>query len=138
MDEGNTESTPWNYVGEIMVDLYRSRRGKFYRCQYWSRKTSGVMDNEELIHSTTPSGVFYAKISSSKFNDTRELAGLQYGTESISIETEDIVEINKNDLIQFKGDIWLVGRVNTDPLQKNSEFSSRESNKTYIELFKGF
>lgn len=96
------------------------------------------MDNEELIHETRPSGVFYAKISSSKFRDAQDIAGVfRVGTEGVDIETEDIVNLDRDDLVQFRGSIWLVGRVNSDPVQKNSEFSNRESSKTLIELNKG-
>lgn len=126
------------HLGWLMVDIYRSRRGNFYKCYYWKRDVSGIMNNEELVHKERPTGVFYAKISSSKFNDTQDIAGVfRVGTEGINIETDDNVNIDKDDLVQFKGNIWLVGRVNSDPVQKNSEFSSHESNKTYIELNKG-
>ena len=121
-----------------MVDIYRQRRGKFYKCSYWKRDPKGVMDNEELIHKTSPAGIFYANISSSKYQDMQDLAGVfRVGSERITIETEDFVNVDADDLVSFKGSMWKVVRSNTDPVQKNSEFSSRESNKTYIELIKG-
>lgn len=121
-----------------MVDIYRSRRGKFYKCSYWKRDTNGVMDNEELIHKQSPAGIFYANISSSKYQDMQDIAGVfRVGSERITIETEDFVKVDADDLVSFKGAMWKVIRSNTDPLQKNSEFSSRESAKTYIELIKG-
>lgn len=126
------------HLGWIMVDIYRSRKGKFYRCLYWKRDVTGVMDNETLVHNTKPSGVFYAKISSSKFNDTQDIAGVfRVGTEGINIETEDIIDLDKDDLVQFDGAIWIVGRCNSDPVQKNAEFGHRTSKKTLIELDKG-
>ena len=121
-----------------MIDLNRSRRGYNYKCFYWKRDVSGVYDNEELIHKTRPTGVFYAKIVSSKANDTQDIAGVfRVGTEGITIETQDIVNLDKDDLIQFSGDMWIVGRVNSDPIQKNAEFGHNVSNKTTIELTKG-
>lgn len=121
-----------------MIDLNRSRRGYNYKCFYWKRDVSGVYDNEELIHKTRPTGVFYAKIVSSKSNDTQDIAGVfRVGTEGITIETQDIVNLDKDDLIQFSGDMWIVGRVNSDPIQKNAEFGHNVSNKTTIELNKG-
>ena len=121
-----------------MVDLYRTRRGNFYRCVYWERNVAGALDNEQLIHNVKPTGVFYAKISSSKSKDMTDIAGVfRVGTEGINIETEDIVNLNKDDLVLFKNNVWIVGRVNSDPIQRNSQFSCRESNKTYIELNKG-
>ena len=96
------------------------------------------MDNEELIHKERPSGVFFAKIVSSKANDTQDIAGVfRVGTEGITIETEDIVDLDKDDLIQFDNKIWLVGRVNNNPIQKNAEYGCKSSSKTIIELNKG-
>ena len=121
-----------------MVDIYRSRRGYNYKCFYWKRDVGGIMDNEELIHKKRPDGVFYAKIVSSKANDVQDVAGVfRVGTEGISIETQDNVWIDKDDLVQFNGDIWIVGKVNSDPIQKNAEFSHSQSQKTIIELDKG-
>jgi hypothetical protein len=121
-----------------MIDLNRSRRGYNYKCFYWKRDVNGAMDNEELVHKTNPTGVFYAKIVSSKSNDKQDIAGVfRVGIEGITIETNDIVNLDKDDLIQFDGKIWLVGRVNDDPVQKNAEFGHKVSNKTTIELNKG-
>ena len=121
-----------------MVDIYRSRKGYNFRCLYWNRNENGIMDNEELIHSTNPNGIFYAKIISSKAQDKQDIVGVfRVGSESIMIETQDVISINKDDLIQFDNAIWMVGRVNTEPIQKNAEFSRITSVKTTIELYKG-
>jgi hypothetical protein len=121
-----------------MVDIYRSRKGYNYRCFYWKRDVSQPMDNEELIHTKTPDGVFYSKLASSQANDTQDIAGVfRVGTEGITIETQDNVNIDKDDLIQFDEKIWIAGRINSDPIQKNAEFGRFTSNKTIIELNKG-
>lgn len=126
------------HLGWTMVDIYRNRKGYPYRCLYWKRDVSHTMDNEELIHNAEPSGVFYAKVASSKFNDTQDIAGVfRVGTEGITIETNDIVEIDKDDLVQFDENVWIVSRVNNDPVQKNAEFGRKTSNKTLITLDKG-
>ena len=125
-------------MGWIMVDLRRSRRGYNYKCFYWKRDISQTMDNEELVHNSRPTGVFYAKIVSSKSNDKQDIAGVfRVGIEGISIETQDIVDIDKDDLVQFDGSIWIVGRVNSDPVQKNAMFGHHSSKITVIELDKG-
>lgn len=121
-----------------MIDLNRSRRGYNYKCFYWKRDASGLMDNEELVHKNKPTGVFYAKIVSSKSNDKQDIAGVfRVGIEGITIETNDIVDLNKDDLVNFDGKTWIVGRVNDDPVQKNAEFGHNTSKKTAIELNKG-
>lgn len=125
-------------LGWIMVDIYYSRRGYNYKCFYWKRDESGVMDNETLIHEKKPDGIFYAKIASSRSNDKQDVVGVfRVGIEGVSIETNDNVSLNKDDLVQFNGDVWLVGRVNNTPIQRNAEFGHNTSVKTTIELNKG-
>ena len=96
------------------------------------------MDNEEIIHNYKPDGVFYAKIVSSKSNDTQDIADVfRVGIEGLTLETQDVIDLDKDDLVQFDGYVWLVGRINNDQLQKNAEYGNRTSNKTIIELNKG-
>ena len=119
-----------------MVNLNRSRRGRYHRCLYWKRDDS--VSNEELAHRKTPSGVFYARISSSKGNDTADTANAFHsGYETLTIETEDTIDLKKDDLVQFDESLWLAGRVNSDPIQKNSCYKRRASSRTTIELRKG-
>lgn len=122
-----------------MIDIYRSRRGYNYKCTYWTRKENGIMDNEQLIHNNQPNGQFYAKIISSKAKDTNDIAGVfRVGTEGVTIETNDkVMNLDKDDLVKFNNQIWLVGRVNTEAIQKNSEFGQKISYKTTIELNRG-
>lgn len=121
-----------------MVDIYRRRKGYNYRCLYWKRDVDNPMDNETLVHNTKPSGVFYAKIVSSEANEKIDVAGVfRAETNGITIETEDIVDLKKDDLVEFDNQMWIAGRVNSNPIQKNAEFSRRTSNKTIIELDKG-
>lgn len=121
-----------------MRDIYRSARTHPYKCVYWKRYINGVMDNEELVIKRQPSGMFYAKISSSHFNDTIDVAGaVRYGVESVTIETNDIVKLDKDDLVQYRRKIWHVDGVNDDPIQKNAFYSGTESKTTYIKLTKG-
>ena len=122
-----------------MIDIYRSRRGYNYKFTYWTRKENGIMDNEQLIHNNQPNGQFYAKIISSKAKDTNDIAGVfRVGTEGVTIETNDkVMNLDKDDLVKFNNQIWLVGRVNTEAIQKNSEFGQKISYKTTIELNRG-
>jgi hypothetical protein len=95
-------------------------------------------DNEKLVHEKTPSGMFYARIVNNKSTDTQDVAGVfRVGTQNITIETCDSVSINKDDIVQFDNEIWIVGRVTSYAIQKNAEYSSRYSKQTTIELNRG-
>lgn len=121
-----------------MRDIYQSIKGYNYTCFYWKRNTTQPMDNEEIVHNQQPSGIFHAKIITSKSSDKNDLVGVfRVDVEGMTIETRDIVDLKKDDLIQFDNQIWLVGRVNTDPIQKNAEFGRYVSNKTTIEINRG-
>ena len=119
-----------------MIDLDRTRRGYNFKCFYWTRDFK--YDNETLVHNTKPSGLFYARIINNKAQDTQDVAGVfRVGTQNITIETCDVVTLNKDDIVQFDNNIWIVGRVTSYAIQKNAEYSSRYSKQTTIELNRG-
>lgn len=121
-----------------MIDVTRGRRGYNYKCTYTKRKKSGVMDNEELNYRNNTSGTFWAKIISERFNDSNDIGGVFHDySESITIETECIVHIEKDDLVKFNGKEWRVENVRILPIQKNAEFGKRTSNKTTMVLQRG-
>lgn len=120
-----------------MIDIYRPRRGHNYKCLYWKKDTNQV-NNEVLVHNSQPTGLFYAKIYSSKATEKQNFAmAFRISTQGLTIETEDIIALEEDDIVKFDGEIWLVGKVMTEPVQKNAEFGRRTSVKTLIELKKG-
>ena len=83
-----------------MVDIYRSRRTKNYRCLYWKRKI--ILNQEELEHRKNVSGVFYATITTSKSKDIQDIANVfRVGVEEIVLQTEDIVNLEPDDKVLF-------------------------------------
>lgn len=121
-----------------MRDIYRSIKGYNYRCYYWKRNENEITNNEELIHNKRPDGAFYSRIVSNQSKDKQDVAGVfRVENEQVQIETPDIVlDLKKDDLVQFDGDLWIVGRVNVEKIQKQAEFSKKTSCKTIIELNK--
>lgn len=119
-----------------MIDIYRSRRGKNFKCLYWKRKI--LLNQEELEHKKNVSGVFYATITTSKSKDIQDIANVfRIGVEEIVLQTEDIVNLEPDDKVLFKGDIWLVLRTNDEVIQKNAQYGLCESKSTNIYLRKG-
>lgn len=121
-----------------MIDLSHSRRGYNYRCMWWKRDQSGAMDNEELVIKTAPAGVFYAKISNGKSSDKQDLAGVfRSNVEGVTIETNDVVDIEADDVVLFDGERWVATRVSDEREQKAAEYGRRAGGKTSISLAKG-
>lgn len=122
----------------MAIDLYRSRRNNFFKCNYWKRNVIGIQDNEELIHNITPSGIFYAKIVDSKMDTAQDIANVfRSGYEEMSIQTEDIVDIQHDDIVLFRGQLWFAERVNENVIEKNTQFSTKPSKQTTILIRKG-
>jgi len=122
----------------MAVDLFRSRRGNFLRCEYYKRDISHKGDNASLIHKKKPDGIFYAKITGDKTQDAQNVAGYWNITSNqITLETEDIINVVVKDLVKVNEEIWLVERLSDSPLMKNYEFGRKASKKTILTLRKG-
>lgn len=121
-----------------MRDLRTSRKGYNFKCYYWNRANFN-QSSEELVHKTTCSGSFYAKIVSDKDGDKENMAGnvFRVGFQTLSVETNDIIDLKKDDIVQLNGKNWIVTRVSERLNQKNAEFSSSMSKKTIISLQTG-
>lgn len=116
-----------------MIDLNRSRRGYNFKCLYWKRDKN--IDNDTLAHNSSPSGVFYAKIDSSTAKDKNDIAGVfRVDRESVVLKTQDILDIEEDDIVEFSEKLWKVGRVSETVIQKNAEYMRHLSKETTIEL----
>lgn len=120
-----------------MIDLRIGNRGYFYFCKYWKRDISQPMDNDKLILFNKPNGEFRAKIISEKDNNTQDVAGVfRIKQEGITIETREKVDIEKDDLVLFKGKKWIVTSVRISEIQKSAYYDNDPSKITTIGLQK--
>lgn len=118
-----------------MVDIYRSRRKNFHRCLYYKRNEIGVLDNEELIHSLEPKGVFYATIVNNKEKGKDNIAGVfRVPFTSITILTEDKIDLETDDIVLMDGKKYIVERIAESPIEKNVEFGKNASSVKFITI----
>lgn len=116
------------------IDIYTSRRTHFFKCQYWKRDDSDKT-LEELTHNTAPDGEFYARQENSKMNSANIIAGVfMFDNESITLSTTDVVDIIKNDVVQYNGVLWNVVNMQETEMHKNEQFMNSVSKRTYIQL----
>lgn len=120
-----------------MIDIYRSRNGKFRECYYWKRDVTQYGDNNKLVHETNPTGCFYAKLVQDNSKTNQEIGNVfQYGDVEKTIETEDRVNIAPNDIVKMDNAVWLVISVNEREIEVNREFNNEPSKKTTMRIKK--
>lgn len=119
-----------------MIDIYRSRRGSNLECFYWKRDNTS--ESDEIIMKSKPSGFFYAKFISEKEKGKQDFANsFRVEFEGTQIQTEDKIDLAKDDIVVFNNKKWIVTRIGERIVQKNSEFSIDESKITTIGIQKG-
>lgn len=121
-----------------MIDIYTSRRNRPYKCLYWKRDNLYYQNNEELKHRKVPSGIFYASVVSRKEKEKQDIVNVFHNNyETISLETEDKVDITQDDKVLFNDEIWLVLRVSEEYKTKNAFYLKNISKKTIIYITRG-
>lgn len=116
-----------------MIDLYTSRRAYPLKCLLFKRDEKQLGDSDELIHNTQPSGIFYARIVSDKYNSSEQYANVfDIKYQELQLETNDKVNCEEHDIILVRRKKWLVISTREMPLLKNMEFSTTESKRTTI------
>lgn len=91
-----------------MIDIYHSRRNYHLKCHYYKVAGSHLPYNE-LVNSTTPNGIFYARRESGQYATNTQANNLfQFEVSTITLKTPDNVDLDPNDLVKFNDEIWIV------------------------------
>lgn len=118
-----------------MIDAYHSRRDYNLRCLYW--KPAGLHEAvQELSHEDAPTGVFYAKYASGGYSSNSQATNVfQTEVSTISIKTRDDADLAPNDIVEFKGERWIVQNAQRI-WETKSPYDSR-AKETVVYLRKG-
>ena len=122
----------------MAIDIYNSRRCNYFKCKYWLRNENNKNDDNELIHNSKPDGVFFAREIDEITKDTREYGGgFQIDITSVHLETTDEVKgLDKNALIEYCDELYIVDYVREKHVHKRSEYSCKDSKITTIYMRK--
>lgn len=121
-----------------MIDLWQGRRNKFIQCEYWSQVTNpDIAKFSELSYEKQPNGFFTASLvgNYTEENQTLENA-FMYKKVTVVIETtDDVKQLERNDLVRMKGELYRVVDINRKPISKQEQFlNDAVSYTTYISL----
>ena len=122
-----------------MIDLWMSRRDKFIQCKWFSQnETEPYVGNDQIEYFQHPSGMFYAKEMNSYSLENQALGdAFLVDANNITLETSDNVkDIELNDLVEYEGFIWRVNSKTTRPVNKQRQFRRLRSISeiTYLAL----
>ena len=116
-----------------MIDIYHSRRTYNIGCLYWKQE-KGVSDRPE--RGNVPTGVFYARMESGRHSASAQaLNTFQTEMDSITLRTPDRVSLSPNDIVEARGERWIVVS-SQKTYERDNEFRKGEMS-TIIYLRRG-
>lgn len=94
----------------MSLDIFRSRRGYYEYCRWWTRKIDDNIENSELVSKKVPSGYFYAKEVGSESNNDNAITNVMLAErDTVVIKSPDnLTGIKVKDIVEFRGDFWRV------------------------------
>lgn len=110
------------------IDIFHGRRNEI-PCKYWRKKS---LDPTQLTSDTEPWGIFYAREENSQTDGIQDSGGFHLDTSSVTISTHDEVDIERDDVVEFDGEMWLVRGVQRKVERGRSQFVRHVV--TYMEL----
>ena len=124
----------WGFLMIGCINEYSSRRDNFDLCTYWNRDNDDY-DLTELTHSVKPSGKFYAKEISPYTYRKQEISGsFLFDEATITIETNDVVDIKSGDIVKYDEEFWHVLDVQKKEIHKHKQFINVKYATTYLRL----
>lgn len=126
----------------MAIDLYQTRRDKFYKCRYWIARDSNAFkdlgletirrDNGYKI-SQECDGTFYAKDLNGERIENKEIENvMRFKRVTAQLLTTDrISDILPDSIVEFKGKYWRVVDIQIQEKKRQTEFLSNTS-CTYI------
>ena len=115
-------------------NLILGRRGQFEKCNYWLRDES-IKDLSVYKYQIKPKGRFYANQITPMNEDKAQLNNaFLYDTSAITLYTRNYVKLKKGDIVEFKGELWMVINCQYKETTKNQQFMSRPSIESYIQI----
>ena len=116
------------------IDIYTSRRTAFEKCRWWARDDDEV-DLETYAHENKPSGSFYAKEANAFANEKGDINGIfLYDENTITLETQDAVDVKAGDIVEFDGELWHALNVQKREFHKSKQYFTQRFFKTYMQL----
>lgn len=118
---------------ESGFDLFTTRRTYFDRCEYWKRDAVSS-DLSAYVAENKPYGFFYAKERSPKTRVKQQVGDYLVDETTVTIETQDKVDISSGDIVEFDGVVWQVLDVQVSEVHRQRQFMRNASNITYMRL----
>jgi len=118
------------------INIYASRRANYARCKWWRISEENSSDPvRDLEHMGTPSGVFYAKPVTSRYDSENEVAqAFMFDKSDITLITSDnVAGLEPHCAVQYLDKVWLVSDVQKKPMLKTTEYGKGDF-LTYIKL----
>lgn len=120
----------------MSVNIYTSRRHNFDKVWYWKRNDA-IKDLSKYIYENTPDGFFYAREESPIDTGNAQTQNVYlYDKSNITLQTEDKVNLEINDIVKYMDEIWRVNNVQKQIIGKTHQFMKNVDTRTFIQITK--
>lgn len=116
--------------------INRGRRDYNELCSFY-KVVNAYKDKSELVRSEAPSGYFYARNITQRYQENLTHAGiLMVDNNSIQLETRDNINLSPNDVVVYRKKTYIVESTQPTYEYKNKMFINDEyqASKTIISL----
>ena len=125
----------------MAFDLFQSRNTYTETCKWWTRNEDDEYTSDELIMNRVASGHFQAKEINPESKQNRIVGNaFMFDKTTITIKSPDnLGRIKNNDIVQFRGEKWIVVSVQKTKARAQRTFFALDKNVShfwYIELRK--
>lgn len=112
-----------------------TRRDYYIRCYYYK----AIEEDENLVYSDTPSGVFFAKQNNViSHTDNSDGGIVDIEQQMVIIETkDDISNISHKDIVVWLGEKWIVENIQSQIMAKRSKYNRKPDRVWWLSLRNG-
>lgn len=114
----------------MALDLFHSRRGKFKLCKYWKRDENNPSEEWDARKDYD---IFYAQPVNFSKQNNQVNNQFMFTQDSTTIFTNDKINIESMDVVEYLGKKWEVINVQVTPHLKESQYGELDGT-TYITL----
>lgn len=114
------------------VDIYQSNRKFFEKCYFWKNDDKNNYNLNEYVIKNKPEGFFYARKYNPIMQRKETVSSFMYNKSSLTIETNNLIDIDVNDIIKFSNEYWIVVNIQRIEKLRQMEFMRNNFDGTLI------
>jgi len=116
------------------INVYTSRRTNYDIVYYWKRNEN-IKDLAKYVYEVKADGLFYAREITAELKDAQQVNNaFMFDNQSITIVTEDMINVEVNDIVKYDNEIWRVVNIQKNHIHKTHKFMKKGFDRIFMQL----